>query len=204
MPLFVGLLSVACGGASETAAKNRTFYDWTTGGGASAAEFEKRYPPLDQAPVEPLPEYVGVTVVRDGVHLSRPRNWLIREANGDPGRSYIQYVSPKAYIFALYERTDAPTDLWRDVMGRYEDDLKSAGVKATGQRVPIASFLGQGRAYAVERKVEAAKKPLVSHSREILMRGEHRIVLVQVVHEGENLAGIDQELMRVLMTLEVL
>ena len=187
--------------------KNRTFYDWSTAaaaGGTASSEIEKRYPPLDQAGTDPLPDYLGVTVLRNGVHLSRPKNWMIREASVDPGHAYIQYISPKAYSFAIYERPDSPTDLWRDVLSRYEDDLQAVGAKAEGKRVPFATFNGQGRAFSVERKVDAAKKPLVSRSREVLVRGEHRIVLVQVVHEGPDLSSLDQELMRVLTTLEVL
>src|SRR5262245_4221701 len=102
-----------CGGAPESAAKNRTFYDWSVAsGGASAGQFEQRYPRLDFGEKPPNPEYIGVTIVRQGVHLSRPRNWMIREASNEPGRSFIQYTSPKAYSFGIYERPDSPTDLW--------------------------------------------------------------------------------------------
>src|SRR4051812_32033331 len=88
-----------CGGAPDTAAKNRTFYDWSSaaGGGASSAQFEQRYPKLDLAEKAPAPEFIGVTVVRGGVHLSRPKNWTIREASNEPGRAFVQYTSPKAY-----------------------------------------------------------------------------------------------------------
>jgi len=89
-------------------------------------------------------------------------------------------------------------------MNRYEDDVASVGAKVVGRRVPVAAWRGQGRAYTVERKVEAAKRPFISHSREIVLRGEHRIVVVQIVHEGDNLSAIDEELMRVSSTLEVL
>jgi hypothetical protein len=195
-----------CGGAPDTAAKNRTFYDWSVaaGGGASAAQFEQRYPKLDQAAKEPSPEFIGVTIVRGGVHLSRPKNWTIREASNEPGRSFIQYTSPKAYSFAIYERPDAPTDLWRDVLTRYEDDVAAVGAKVVGKRVPVATSLGQGRAYTIERTVEAAKRPFVSRSREILVRGENRIVIVQIVHQAENLAAVEDELLRAVGTLEVL
>ena len=198
-------LLVGCGGASETATKNRTFYDWTVGAGSSSGQLEQRYPPLDLAEAQPNPEYLGVTIVRGGVHLSRPKNWMIREAGNDPGNAYIQYVSPKAYAVGIYERPDSPRDTWRDILVRYEDDVaSSAGAKVVGQRAPVAVWRGQGRAYSIERKVDAAKRAFVSHSREILVRGEHRIVLVQIVHDGEDFSAIDQELMRVVTTLEVL
>jgi hypothetical protein len=38
----------------------------------------------------------------------------------------------------------------------------------------------------------------------VVVRGEHRVVIVQIVHDGEDLSGIDAELARVVGTLEVL
>jgi hypothetical protein len=197
---------VACGGGvPESATKNRVFYDWAAASGAEGAqEYERLYPPLDLAESPANLEYMGVTIVRGGVHLSRPKSWMIREASNEPGHAYIQYVSPRAFSFAIYERADAPTDLWRDVLDRYEDDVSSVGAKVTGKRVPMATLLGQGRAFTVERKVDAAKKPFISHSREFLVRGAHRVVLVQIVHSSENLSAMDAEIMRAVSTLEVL
>ncbi len=194
-----------CGGAPDSATKNRTFYDWSLAGrGTDALQLEKRYPPLDQPGTDHLPDYLGVIVLRDGIRISRPKSWIIREASSEPGRAYIQYIAPLAYAFNIYERPDSPLDLWRDVVTHYENDLQASGAKAVGSRVPFATFQGQGRAYSIERLVEVAKRPLVSHSREYLIRGEHRVVLVQVVHEGTDMSSIDHELMRVLTTLEVL
>ena len=203
--LACGTLAAGCGGAPDTAVKNRTFYDWAVPtSGASVGEFEQRWRPLDLAEAAPNPEYVGVTVVRGGVHLSRPKNWIIREANNEPGHAFIQYISPNAYSFSIYERPDAPTDLWRDVLQRYEEDVGAAEARIVGKRVPFATIKGQGRAFTIERKVDAAKKPFISRSREILLRGEHRVVLVQFVHQGEDMSAVDQELMRAVSTLEVL
>lgn len=200
-----GLLLAGCGGPSEGATKNRTFYDWTvaTGDGGSK-EFEERYPPLDFAAQEQNPEYLGVTVLRRGIHLSKPKNWLLRDASNQPGQAYIGYVSPNAYSFAIYERPEYAGDAWRDMLKRYEDDAQSVGAKVAGKNVPIATGIGQGRAFSVERKVEAAKKPLVSHSREYLVRGESRVVIVQIVYEGDDLSQVNPELLRVVDTLEVL
>jgi hypothetical protein len=89
-------------------------------------------------------------------------------------------------------------------MTRYEADTSATGAKIAGKRVPIATGVGQARAYTVEREVEAAKRPLLSRSREYLVRGETRIVLIQIVHSPENLAEVDDELLRVIDTLEVL
>jgi len=184
--------------------RNRTFYDYAGRNAAVPEIFERRYPRLDLAESPPNPEYIGVAVLHDGVVFSRPRNWTIREAINDPGRSYITYVSPRAYSFALYERADPPRDSWREVLGRYEEDVASVGAKMIGGRIPVATWHGQGRAYSIERQVEATKKPLISHSREIVLRGDHRIVLVQIVHEGWDVSGIEEELVRTIDSLEVL
>ncbi len=202
--LVAGLVG-GCGGPSEGATKNRTFYDWTVAtGDAGAKEFEERYPPLDLAAQEPNPEYVGVTVLRRGIHLSKPKNWLLRDASNQPGQAYVGYISPNAYSFAIYERPEYVADPWRDMLKRYEDDTQALGAKITGKRVPVAVGIGQGRAYSVERSVEAAKRPLTSHSREYLVRGQSRVVIVQVVYEGDDLSRVNPELLRVIDTLEVL
>jgi hypothetical protein len=52
--------------------------------------------------------------------------------------------------------------------------------------------------------VEAAKKPLTSNAREYLVRGESRVVVVQIVYEGDDLSQVNPELLRVIDTLEVL
>lgn len=203
--MALSLWLFGCGGPSEGATKNRTFYDWTVAtADGGAKEFEERYPPLDLAAQEPSPEYVGVTILRRGIHLSKPKNWLLRDASNQPGQAYVGYVSPNAYSFAIYERPESVSDGWRDMLKRYEDDAQALGAKVVGKRAPVALGIGQGRAYSVERNVEAAKKPLVSHSREYLVRGESRVVVVQIVYEGDELSQVSPELLRVIDTLEVL
>jgi hypothetical protein len=206
LSLCFALCCVSCGGGSAAAAKNRTFYDWAvaTSGGEAAQAFEQRYPPLDLSAATPAPEYLGYTVLLGGVHLSRPKSWMLRDGNNSPGQSFVQYVSPKAYSFALYERPESPSELWRDVMKRFEGDTIASGAKIIGKRIPMSTALGQGRAYTVERSVDAPKGPLLSHSREVLIRGEHRIILAQIVYEGDSLDSVDAELMRVISTLEIL
>ena len=203
--IAVPLLLSACGGPSEGATKNRVFYDWAVATGeAGSKEFEERYPPLDLAPQEPQPEYVGVTVLRRGIHLSKPKNWLLRDASNQPGQAYVGYVSPNAYSFAVYERPESASEPWRELLDRYEADAESVGAKIVGKRVPVATGIGQGRAFSVERSVEAAKRPLVSRSREYLVRGRSRVVVVQIVYEGDDLSQVNPELLRVIDTLEVL
>lgn len=205
LPLCGCLVALGCGGVPETAAQNRTFYDWSVAGPGGATDaFEQRYPPLDEMAREKLPAYEGYTVLRGAVNLSRPQDWRLQDASNEPGQAYIQYISPNAYSFAIYERPESPSALWGDVMRRFEEDVSAAGAKLVGSRVPMASFGAQGRAYTVERSVEAPKSPLVSRSREILMRGERRVVLVQIVFQGEDLSPLDDELLRVVRTLEVL
>jgi hypothetical protein len=204
LPLL--LLCASCGGGSAAAANNRTFYDWTaaTGGADAVQAFEQRYPALDLAGAPPSPEYLGCTVLLGEVHLSRPKNWMLRDGDNSPGRAFVRYVSPKAYSFALYERPESPSTVWSNLMKRFEDDTVASGAKIIGERIPISTALGQGRAYTVERSVEAPKRPLLSHSREMLIRGEHLIVLAQIVYEGDGLESVDDELLRVISTLEIL
>jgi hypothetical protein len=205
--IWLGVLSAvhlcACSGSPEIAQKNRTFYDWATAV-SSTGEFEEAYPPLDLSAAAPRVRYKGVTVLRRGIHLSRPNDWVLRDGSSTPGQAFVQYISPNAYAFAIHERPESVQELWRDVMRRFEDDTRALGAKIVGAAVPIATQIGQGRAYTIEREVEAPKKPLTSRSREYLLRGQSRIVLVQIVHEGEDLSAADQELLRVINTLEVL
>jgi hypothetical protein len=129
---------------------------------------------------------------------------MLRDGNNSPGQAFVRYVSPSAYSFALYERPESPTELWLDVMKRFENDTRAAGAKILGKRIPTSGALGQGRAYTVERSVEAPKRPLISRSREVLLRGEHRVILAQIVYEGDALDSVDVELLRVMSTLEIL
>lgn len=190
----------ACGGATQ-GAKNRTFYDWSLGEGSAA--FERKYPRLDWPVNSPDTVFLGVSVLNGAVRFSRPRNWRIRSASRRPLEPYIHYVSPNAYSFAIYQRKDPAADGWQDILGRYEADVADVGAKIAGGAVPMATFWGQGRAYSVQRDVEAAKGPLQSHSREMLLRSKQRVVLVQIVYQEQNLAAVDRELLRALETMEV-
>lgn len=206
--IWLGLVSAAClsacSGAPAEAQKNRTFYDWATAVSSTTGEYEEPYPPLDLAEAAQRVRYKGVTVLRHGIHLSRPNDWALRDGDNTPGQAFVQYISPNAYAFAIHERPESVQELWRDVTRRFEDDTRALGAKIIGGAVPVATRIGQGRAYTIQRDVEAPKKALTSHSREYLLRGRSRIVLVQVVHEGEDLSSVDQELLRVINTLEVL
>jgi hypothetical protein len=193
-------------GPAPVAYENRTFYNWGfpgAGAGGDMSAFEQAYPPLDLAEKAPNPEYMGVCVLGGHVCLSRPKNWVIRGASTQIGGRYIEYVSPNQYIFAVYERRDPSDELWRDILDRYEEDVKKVGAEMLGARVPIATWNAQGRAYVVRRPVAAAKQPFISMSRELLLRSESRVVLVQIVHQGQTLQPVGDELYRTVKTLQV-
>lgn len=205
--LGLGLaLAMGCSSAPEQIAfENRVFYQYDDyGAGRDARAFEVHYPPLDLAEKAPLPEYLGRSILGGTVRISRPKNWIIRAATNKPEHRFIEYVSPNEYIFAVYERVDSPEDTWRDIMNRYEEDAKANGAEILGGRIPIATWNAQGRLYTVKRRVKAAKQPYVNFSREFLARSDHRIILVQIVHQGETPAPVSDEMLRVVQTLEVL
>jgi hypothetical protein len=146
--------------------------------------------------------WVGVSVLDGIVRFSHPSRWQIRDASLEKGHAFIRYVSPKAYSFALYERADGPGD-WKSILGHYEADLAANGAEAIGGHVAMATVTNQGRAYTVDQKIES-KEPVLSRSREILLQGEHHVVLVQIVTEEESLARISSEVLEILRQLEVL
>jgi len=182
--------------------QNRVFYNYDDPN-ADVTAFEQRYPPLDLGEQAPNPEYIGVSVIGTNIHLSRPKNWVVRTASNKEQERYIEYVSPNEYVFSIYERVDSPTDVWREVMGRYEGTVKGDGAELLGQRVPVSTWNAQGRAYVVRRQVKAAKSPFISVSREYLARSDHRVVLVQILHQTATLKPVSDELLRVIATLEI-
>ena len=190
----------ACGGVNG-AAKNRTFYAGSLGEGSEA--FERQYPRLDWPLNSADSAFLGVSVLDDAVRFSRPRNWRIRSASRRPLEPFIHYVSPNGYSFAIYQRPDPPGAEWREILGRYEADVAAVGAKIVGRGVPMATFWGQGRAYTLQCDVDAAKGPLQSHSREMILRSQQRVVLVQIVYQEPDLSAVDRELLRALETMEV-
>jgi hypothetical protein len=206
VPLVLASAVAGCAsGPPPIALENRTFYqydDQPTGSGRNA--FERPYPPLDQKAAGASPEYVGVAVLGGSVRISRPANWRIRRASLTAERRYIEYVSPNEYLFAIYERTDSPVDTWIDVLGRYEEDAQAKGVELLGKRVPLATWHTQGREYVVRRSVKGQRAPYANVSREVLLRSDHRVDLVEIVHQGESIGPVGGELLRVMETLEVL
>lgn len=200
---LLSLLVTACAsGPDPIAFKNKTFYEYGSGveGQVSRDVFEKAYPPLDIADKN----YIGVQVLTGVVRFSRPNNWVIRHASVMPEQRYIEYVSPSQVMMTIYERVESPLELWRDLMARFEQELEKDGGKVIGKPVPFATFNAQGREYVIERGVAAPKMPFINRSREILLRSDHRIVLVQIVHQGSNPAHVSDELVPVLSSMQVL
>jgi hypothetical protein len=170
---------------------------------AGLALFEQAYPPLDYAPPGGQ-KYKGVFVLGGTARFSRPAEWKIRRASLAPDRRYIEYLSPKGYLFAIYERLDDSGSPWREVQARYEEDVKAKGGEVTGGAVPTASQSTQGRKYVIRRTVKGQRAPYVNWSDEVLLRGKSRLDLMEIVHEGESIRPIGEELLRVMDTMEVL
>ena len=205
--LAVALLALGasgCASAPEPVAfQNKVFYQYDTNGQSQLKTYEAHYPPLDKTKAAPLPEYMGVSVLGETVHLSRPRDWVIRAASSQLEHRYIEYVSPNEYMVAIYETVESPLDPWLEILTRYENQAKSAGADFLGQRIPMATVTSQGRGYLVRRPVAAAKAPLLNYANEYLIRSDNRIVLLQIVHHDRSLTPMDAELRRVVETLEV-
>jgi hypothetical protein len=194
-------LGLACASPAP-AAPNRTFYDWSLGD-RRAREFETPRKALDWPKDQADPDFIGVDVLRGAVRFSRPKTWLMRNASNEPSAAYVQYVSPNAYSFVIYQRPYSPGQPWSELCSSYEAEVKATGSRILGKGIPIATSRGQGRAYSIETTLKTSTGPLLSRSREMLLRGGRRAVLVQVVHQEESLADDDLELLRAIGTLEV-
>jgi hypothetical protein len=202
--LFLLSLAGCSSGVPEVAVHNKVFYAYDSITKREAKNFEKRYPPLDLEERAPNPQYLGYTVLNGKVRISKPTNWLMRNASNAPGQRIIQYISPNEYIFTIYEWQELPETPWRDVIDHYEKETEKTHGKFLAKRIPMATWNAQGRAYEVERKVPAAKTPYQNQSREYLIRSRNRVILVQIVHQGKTLEKVHEELERVISTLQVL
>lgn len=195
-------MAIACAsGPDPIALKNRTFYEWGgVGADFDAEALEQPYQPLDISDRN----YDGVQVLAGTVRMSRPGDWSIRAGSMDPGQRYIQYVSPRQVLFAIYERVESPREPWLTILQRYESDIEDEGGVKRSDPFPVATWNAQGREYLVERRVPAPKAPFVNRSREYLLRSDHRVVLVQVVHQGDDAGSISEEILPVINSLQVL
>jgi hypothetical protein len=196
-------VQIGCGaGPDPSATRNRTFYEYGRLGGAAADldAYERPYPPLNSGENH----YTGVQVLGATVRFSRPSNWVIRAASNESQRRFIEYVSPSQILFSIYERVESPRDVWRDILNRYENEVKSEGGQIVGKPIPVATWNAQGRAYVIERGVAAPKAAFINRSREYLLRSSHRVILVQLVNQGGDYRQASDELLPVIESMQVL
>ncbi|APR81443.1 Hypothetical protein A7982_06792 [Minicystis rosea] len=203
--LLAGALPFAagCGGSPTAPAQDQVFY---LHGGSGVIDrnysWETYFKPLDQPAGERTPRIVGVGVLSGDVRIGRPIDWNVRSADLTPHHRFISYQSPRQFIFSIYERIDSPEDTWTDVERRYEADVAAQGSQILAGRMPVATANTQGRAYLIRTKVPA-KPEYLNNAREVLIRGEHRLMLVQVVHTGDNVESIEDEIATVLKSITV-
>jgi hypothetical protein len=182
---------VGCGGSPTAPARDDVFY--LHGGGVidRNESWELYFPPLNAEATQRVPKLVGVGILRGDVRLSRPMDWSIRAADYTPQQRFISYQSPRQFIFSIYERIDPTEDTWPDVLKRYEQNVDDQGSDILSARLPIATANTQGREYVVKTRVPA-KPDYQSYSHEVLIRGDHRILLVQIVHGDDIEASADE------------
>lgn len=199
-----GCLTGCAGGPDPRAFENRVFYEGDAGTDVDLRKLlESPWAPLDWTS-EGGRTHDGVEILRGVARISRPSDWIIRRGSVRPEGRFIEYVSPRQVVFAVYERLESPREGWGVVLERYVADTEAQGGVFLGPAVPFSTADSQARAFDVRRGVPAGKEPFVSYSREYVARSEKRIVLVQVVRPREDYGEAEEELRRVLSTLSVL
>jgi len=153
--------------------------------------WERYFPPLDQAESSRVPRRVGVAVLDGDVRLSRPIDWYIRTADYGKGNRLISYQSPRQFLFSIYEKIDHPRRSWAEVLERYEQDLEAQGATILAGRIPVGTANAQGRSYFLKTKVPG-KPPYDAFSHEVVVRSGQRVLLVQVVHQQDIEATVDE------------
>jgi hypothetical protein len=194
----LGALAAACGGTPTAPAQDDVFY---LHGGAIDKNYgwEVYFPPLNAQATPRTPRVVGVGVLNGDVRLGRPIDWYVRSADYTPERRYISYQSPRQFLFSIYERIDSPEETWTDVLRRYEEDVRGQGSQFLAARMPIATANTQGRAYILKTRMPA-KPDFHNYAHEILIRSEHRLLLVQITH-GENIESSADEMVTALKSI---
>jgi hypothetical protein len=193
--LLLGALSLAlvgCGGSPTAPQRDDVFYLHGSGVIDKNQSFEAYFPKLNADETERLPRRVGVGILEGDVRFARPIDWYVRDADNSQGQRFISYQSPRQFLFSIYERVDHPEDSWPDIEKRYEEDCEKQGAEILARRMPVATSNAQARTYIVKTKVPA-KPAFHSYAHEILVRSDHRLLLVQVVH-GENIESVADEM----------
>lgn len=186
LPLLAG-----CGGSPTAPSRDDVFY--LHGGGVidTNESFETYFAKLDAQATERLPRMVGVGIFRGDVRMSRPIDWSVRSADYTPGGRFISYQSPRSFLFSIYERVDGPEDTWPEVLQRFEADTEAQGSDVLASRLPLATANAQGRVYLLKTRLPS-KFAQHSFSHEVLVRGDRRVMLVQIVHGGNIEASADE------------
>ncbi len=193
-------LVAGCGGSPTAPANDQVFY--LHGGTIDKNySYETYFKYLDQDANERVNRVVGVGVLAGDVRLGRPIDWYVRGADYTPQHRYISYQSPRQFIFSIFERVDNPEETWTDICRRYEADVAGEGSTILAGRMPVATANTQGREYLLRTKV-SAKPDYQNNAREILIRSDHRLLLVQVIH-ADNLEQISDELAAVMKSITV-
>jgi hypothetical protein len=190
-----------CGGSPTAPSNDEVFYLHGAGILDKNYSYEVYFPPLDAGATERVPRVVGVGVLEGDVRLGRPIDWYVRAADYSPQSRYISYQSPRQFLFSIFERIDNPEDPWPEVLKRYEADLDEQGAQILSGRTPVSTANGQGRSYFLKAKIQS-KPPYEAYAHEVLVRSPHRILLVQIVHQQNVEASVD-EMMAALRSIVV-
>jgi hypothetical protein len=153
--------------------------------------WERYFPPLDVDQTPRVPRRVGVAVLEGDVRMSRPIDWYLRTADYSSGQRFVSYQSPRQFLFSIYERIDSPRATWAEVLQRYEADLKEQGAEILVGRIPVGTANAQGRSYLLKTKVPG-KPPYDAIAHEVLVRSSERVLLVQLVHDEDIEATVDE------------
>jgi hypothetical protein len=199
---WVALWALGCGGSPTAPSRDEVFYlHSTTGIIDKNASWEVYFKPLDSPANERVPRVVGVGLMNGDVRMGRPTDWYIRAADYTAERRFISYQSPRQFLFSIYERVDSPEDTWTDVLRRYEADVDEQGSQILAARMPVATANTQGRSYLLKTRV-AAKPEYQNYAHEILIRSDHRLLLVQIIH-GESTEATADEMVAALKSITV-
>ena len=202
--VLVSLSMLGCRSAPvPTAFENRVFYEYGDLSARRLADFEQPYPPLDYESATP-PTFIGVKVLGGTVRFSRPKNWVIRSASNEPAKRFIEYVSPTELVFAISERVEAPDESWQFILDRFRADAEKSGAKFLSEAYPNATWNAQARGFVTERFIAAPKKPFQNRCLEYLLRSKHRVILLQIVHQGESVEPVENEVLRAFTSMQVL
>ena len=194
--------TLGCGGSPTAPSRDEVFYLHSgTGIIDKNATWETYFKPLDLPASSRTPRIVGVGVLKGDVRLGRPIDWFIRSADYTPQHRFISYQSPRQFLFSIYERIDSPEDTWTDVLRRYEADLDEQGAQILSGRMPVGTANTQGREYYLKTRVPA-KPDYQNFAHEILIRSDHRLLLVQIIH-GESIEATADEIVTTLKSMTV-